>query len=165
MSVEILEARGPAAFKNRLLQMLARFLPGEQTLRVSLHRARGVQIGEQVKIGYDAVIETAFPSLISIGAGSTIGMRATLIAHFKELRGIRIGREVFIGPGVIILPGVTIGDGAVVTAGSVVSASVPPATMVRGNPAVPVARCGVPMREDVSYLQFVGSLKPIPPRG
>jgi serine acetyltransferase len=51
----------------------------------------------------------------------------------------------------------------VVTAGSVVTASVPPATMVRGNPAAPVAKCGIPLRDDVSYLQFAGRLKPIPP--
>jgi len=102
-------------------------------------------------------------TLWKIGEGTSISMRATVIAHFKELRGVRIGREVFIGPGAIILPGVTIGDGAVVTAGSVVTASVPAATMVRGNPAVPVAKCGVPMRDDVSYLRFAGSLKPIAP--
>lgn len=164
MTDETLEIRGLASFRNRLLQVLARFSPGEQTLRVSLHRARGVQIGDRVKIGYDVVLETAFPSWISIGEGSTIGMRATLIAHFKELRGIKIGRNVFIGPGVILLPGITIGDGAVVTAGSVVTASVPAATMVRGNPAVPVAQCGVPLTDDVSYLQFAGRLKPIPPK-
>ena len=54
---------------------------------------------------------------------TSISMRAELIAHFKEARGIRIGRDVFIGPGVIVLSEVSIGDGAVVTAGSVVTAS------------------------------------------
>ena len=154
-----------SGFKNRILQQIARSTPGARTLRVWLHRARGVKIGPNSWIGYDVVLETSSPYLVEIGEGTSISMRATVIAHFKELRGVRIGREVFIGPGAIILPGVTIGDGAVVTAGSVVTASVPAATMVRGNPAVPVAKCGVPMRDDVSYLRFAGSLKPIAPTG
>ena len=36
---------------------------------------------------------------------------------------------------VIILKGVTIGEGAIVGAGSVVTRSVPPFTVVAGNPA------------------------------
>jgi acetyltransferase-like isoleucine patch superfamily enzyme len=136
-------------------------VPGARTLRVWLHRARGVKVGSNIWIGYDVVLETSCPYLIEIGEGTSISMRATLIAHFKELRGIKIGREVFIGPGVIVLPGVTIGDRAVVAAGSVVTGSIPADTMVRGNPAVPVAKCGIPLRDDVSYLQFVGRLKPI----
>lgn len=150
--------------KNRILQQLARMLPGARSMRVWLHRARGVKIGPNVWIGYDVVLETSCPYLVEIGEGTSISMRATLIAHFKESRGVRIGRDVFIGPGAIVLPGVTIGDGAVVTAGSVVANSVPPDTMVRGNPAVPVAKCGIALRDDVSYLQFTGRLKPIPPR-
>lgn len=153
-----------SGLKNRMLQQFARVVPGARTVRVWLHRARGVRIGPNAWIGYDVVIETSCPYLVEIGEGTSISMRATLIAHFKELRGIKIGRNVFIGPGVILLPGITIGDGAVVTAGSVVTASVPAATMVRGNPAVPVAQCGVPLTDDVSYLQFAGRLKPIPPK-
>lgn len=152
-----------SGLKNRILQQIARMTPGARTLRVWLHRARGVKIGPNSWIGYDVVLETSCPYLVEIGERTSISMRATVIAHFKELRGVRIGRDVFIGPGAIILPGVTIGDGAVVTAGSVVTASVPPATMVRGNPAAPIAKCGVPLRDEVSYLQFAGSLKPIPP--
>lgn len=150
--------------KNRILQQIARMSPGARSLRVWLHRARGVKIGHNAWIGYDVVLETSCPYLVEIGEGTSISMRATLIAHFKESRGIRIGREVFIGPGAIVLPGVTIGDGAVVTAGSVVTTSVPAETMVRGNPAVPVAKCGIPLRDDVSYLQFAGRLRPIQPK-
>ena len=48
--------------KNRLLQMVARSVPGATTLRVRLHRWRGVKIGRGVWIGYDAVIETSSAS-------------------------------------------------------------------------------------------------------
>lgn len=41
----------------------------------------------------------------------------------------------YIGAGSQILPGVTIGEGALVAAGSIVTKSVPPHTVVGGNPA------------------------------
>ena len=134
--------------------MLARSGPGARTLRVWLHRARGVQIGKGVWIGYDAVIETSRPYLVTIEDGASIGMRVSIVAHFRETKGVTIKRNAFIGPGAIVLPNVTIGEGAVVTAGSVVSTSVPAMTLVQGNPAVPIARCGVPLTEDVTVKQF-----------
>src|SRR5205823_7792847 len=98
---------------NRVLQHLARFLPGARTLRVALHRARGVRIGKDVWIGYDVILETSQPALITIEEGSSIGMRTTVIAHFKETHGVKIERGAFVGPGAIILPNVVIGCGSV----------------------------------------------------
>ncbi len=148
-------------FWGRVFQLLARSMPGAKTLRVMLHRARGVKIGKGAWIGYDVILDTARPDLITIEDGVAISMRATIIAHFKEFRGVRIEREAFIGPGAIVLPNVVIGRGAVVTAGSVVSQSVPPMTVVQGNPAVPIARCGVPFRQDISLKKFSRNLKPL----
>ncbi len=146
---------------NRALQLLARMAPGGATFRVALHRARGVRIGRNVSIGYDAVLETSDPWLITIEDGSTINARVTIIAHMRELTdGVRIERDAFIGPGAIILPNVTIGHGAVVTAGSVVTRSVLPMTVVQGNPAVPVATCGIPLTPATSMKEFSRQLKP-----
>src|ERR1700751_1443100 len=92
-------------FKNRVLQHLARVLPGARTLRVALHRARGVQIGKNVWIGYDVILETSRPHLITIADGCSIGMRVSVIAHFRETAGVKIESDAFIGPGVLILPG------------------------------------------------------------
>ena len=149
---------------NRVLQHLARTMPGARTLRVSLHRARGVHIGKGVWIGYDVVLDTSRPHLITIGDGSSIGMRVTIIAHFRETQGVTIERDAFVGPGVIILPNVVIGQGAVVTAGSVVTQSVPPMTVVQGNPAVPVARCGVPLGPEITLKEFSRRLRPLASR-
>jgi serine acetyltransferase len=146
---------------NRVLQLLARISPGAQTLRVMLHRARGVTIGKGVWIGYDVVLDTARPDLIVIEDGASISMRAVIVGHFKEFRGVRIEQEAFIGPGAIILPKVVVGRGAVVKAGSVVSQSIPPMIVVQGNPAVPVARCGIPLRQDVSMKTFAANLQPL----
>ncbi|MGA1825071.1 MAG: acyltransferase, partial [bacterium] len=61
----------------------------------------------------------------------------------------------------IILPNVTIGRGSVVMAGSVVAKSVPPHTMVRGNPAVEIAKCRVPLSFNNTYKDFISNLRPI----
>ena len=142
----------------RILQMLARISPGAKSVRVFLHRVRGVKIGRNVWISYNVILETGFPHLITIDDGVFVGIGAIIIAHFGGHRGVRIGKRAFIGPGVIILPDVEIGDGAVVAAGSVVSKSVPAMTMVRGNPAVPVAKCGVPLWPDTSMEDFSARL-------
>jgi acetyltransferase-like isoleucine patch superfamily enzyme len=150
---------------NRTFQMLARILPGAETLRIMLHRARGVHIGKDVFISQDVILETSYPHLIQIEDRASIGMRVTIIAHMRELfQGVKIESDVFVGPGVIILPNVTVGHGAVVTAGSVVTRSVPPMTVVQGNPAVPVARCGVPLTAQTTMKEFSGQLKPLAAR-
>ena len=112
------------------------------------------------------IIETAYPYLVSIGDNVDIGIRTTIIGHFRgkvgrDEKSVRIEDDVFIGPGVIILPNVTIGQGAVVTAGSVVARSVPAMTMVRGNPAEAIAKCGVPLGRGVPYKEFSRKLRPI----
>ena len=150
---------------NRILQMATMILPGGQSLRVSLHRARGVSIGSNVWISCNVVLETSYPQLITIDDSAFIGIGAIVIAHFKESRrGVRIGKQAFIGPGVIILPDVEIGDGSVVTAGSVVTNSVPAMTVVQGNPAVPIAKCGVPLWPDTPLKEFSKRLKPVSKR-
>ncbi|MBW8853622.1 MAG: hypothetical protein JF604_04670 [Bradyrhizobium sp.] len=152
--------------KNRIFQLLARVAP--DVWRVKLHRARGVSIGKNASIGYDSIIETSYPWLVSIGDDVNIGIRVTIIAHFrgmvpvgKQKHTVEIKNDAFVGPGVFILPNVTIGEGAVVAAGSVVNESVPPFTLVQGNPAKPKARCGLPLSKAVSYAEFVANLKPI----
>ena len=149
-------------FINRGLQLLARVTPGGETLRVMLHRARGVHIGEDVFISQDVILETAHPHLITIEDRAWIGMRVTIIAHMRELcQGVRVERDAFVGPGVIILPNVTVGCGAVVTAGSVVTRSVAPMTVVQGNPASPVAKCGIPLTPRTTVKEFSRRLKPL----
>jgi acetyltransferase-like isoleucine patch superfamily enzyme len=148
-------------FRNRLFQHLARILPGARSLRVSLHRWRGVHIGKDVWIGYDVILDTSRPHLINIEDRASLSMRVTVIAHFRETQGVKIEQDAFIGPGAILLPNVTIGRGAVVTAGSVVSQSVPPMTVVQGNPAVPIAKCGIPLSSEVTLKEFSRRLRPL----
>jgi len=157
-----MEERLLPGLKNRILQIFARVAPGATTLRVRLNRWRGVNIGKDVWIGYDAIIETSCPHLVTIRDRAAIGMRATIIAHNRELRGVVIEEDAILGAGVIVLPAVTIGQGAIVTAGSVVTKSVPPKTMVQGNPARPIAKVEIPFRRDVSVKEFGKGLRPLP---
>src|ERR1017187_459350 len=145
--------------KNRILQQLAMSAPGGFRLRVALHRMRGVKIGQGVWIGYGALIETACPDMVTIGDRVIIGIRSTILAHFQELTGVKIKDDVYIGACAVILPGVTIGERSVVSAGSVVTASVPPMTVVQGNPTKRVARCGIPLGLKTSRLDFMRQLK------
>jgi acetyltransferase-like isoleucine patch superfamily enzyme/acyl carrier protein len=152
--------------RNRVLQLVARVAP--DTLRVKCHKWRGVSLGRNVSIGYDTILETAYPWLIKIGDQVNVGMRVTIIGHFRGMasvaRGsytVEIGDLAFIGPGVIILPNVKIGEGAVVTAGSVVNASIPALVVAHGNPARPVARCGVPLSGTTTYSEFLRQLRPL----
>jgi heptaprenylglycerol acetyltransferase len=156
-----------AGARRRLLALIALYGPGAETTRVRLHRMRGVRIGEGCFIGTDVLIETAFPHLVEIGDRVDLGMRTTIVAHQQgevadeREPSVKIEDDVFIGPGAILLPHVTVGHGAVVNAGSVVTTSVPPLTMVRGNPAEAVARCGVPLGRSTPMREFYRQLRPI----
>jgi|SRR3954454_8707724 serine acetyltransferase len=149
--------------RNRILQVLAQISPGAMSTRVRLHRWRGVNIGEDVWIGYDAIIETSHPELVTIRDRAAIGIRATIIAHNREQQGVVIEEDAVLGPGVVVLANVTIGRGAIVTAGSVVTKSVPPKTLVQGNPARAIATVEVPFGLDVSVKEFSKGLRSIAP--
>lgn len=155
------------ALQRRLFGLLALYMPGAESVRVWLHRRRGVTIGDGVFIGTDVMIETAHPELVRIGSRVEICARTTIVAHQQGEPvqpgdvSVQIGDEAYIGPGSLLLPHVTIGDGAVVHAGSVVTTSVAAMTMVRGNPAVAIARCGLPLRRDTPLTAFYRRLRPL----
>src|SRR2546430_4155512 len=69
---------------KRGIQILAFLAPGESSMRVWLHRLRGVRIGTQCRIGMGTLIETSFPEWVSIGNHVTLGMRSE--EHTSELQ-------------------------------------------------------------------------------
>lgn len=153
-----------SGIKNRLLQALARSAPGGFTLRVWAHRLRGVRIGLRVHIGPDVLIDSAYPQWVSIGNNVQLGTRCLILAHVHTLPprrseldtyvSVKIEDDAYIGAAAVVLPNVRIGRGAVVAAGSVVTRSVPPMVMVQGNPARPIARCGIPLTWDTPLKTF-----------
>src|SRR3972149_9320392 len=73
---------------NRILQMIALYIPGATTIRPFLHRLRGVHIGNNCFIGTDVLIETEHPEKIYLDSNVAISVRAVFIAHFRGGLGI-----------------------------------------------------------------------------
>ena len=89
---------------------------------VMIDAAHCVSIGKNCLIGDCVVIQDSNYHEIDEGAG-------------VKTKAVIIGDNVWIGRNSIILPGVEIGDHSVVGAGSIVTNSVPPRSLVAGNPA------------------------------
>ena len=140
---------------------MARLLPGAESLRIWLHKGRGVKIRGKIFIGSNVYIDDEYPECVTIHEGAVIGISAIIIAHFRAKGVVEIGPDSFIGPGSIVLPNVHIGEGAVVSAGSVVTRDVPPYTFVGGNPdAKPIARVTRTLGRGKSNEDFQRGLRP-----
>jgi acetyltransferase-like isoleucine patch superfamily enzyme len=106
-----------------------------------------LEIGDRTTINYGTSIDAHLH--IRIGPDCRIGPYTNIIDNnYHEIldrsvvppsRPIVIGSNVWIAGHAVIVPGVTIGDDAVIGVGSIVMESVPPRTVVMGNPARPVA--------------------------
>lgn len=104
-----------------------------------------------VSIGENCLISTknfgTEPYLIKIGNNVQITHGVSIHCHgggnvirkfvpdFDAFGKVIIEDWVYIGAFSQIMPGVTIGEGALIAAGSIVTKSVPPRTIVGGNPA------------------------------
>jgi acetyltransferase-like isoleucine patch superfamily enzyme len=102
--------------------------------------AFGNLIGESVWFTNTYILDYA---PIYFGKNITIGPDVKLITSWHVLENVNIVKakpiiikdNVWITMNAIILPGVIIGENSVIGAGSVVTKSVPPNTLVAGNPA------------------------------
>jgi len=144
---------------------MARFSPGATNIRPFLHRIRGVKIQGNVFIGDDVYIENEYPECVEIHDEAVIGLRSTIIAHFRGSGKIIIGKKVCIGAQCIISASpnevLLIGGGAVLAAGAVVTRSVPPSMLMAGVPAKPIAKVTIPATLSTSYEDFKKGLIPI----
>lgn len=141
---------GLKRFVNYILMMLAYIMPFN-AVRIRLNKWKGVNIGSNVYIGMFVFLDNAYPEYIYIEDNAAINAGSMLVAHFnlkKHFESLIVARvsPIVIKEGAmiavrsIILPGVTVGEYAMVSAASVVSENVEAYTLVRGNPAVRIAK-------------------------
>jgi acetyltransferase-like isoleucine patch superfamily enzyme len=126
-----------------------------QADKIQYLRFLGARIGEGCSIYTDIHNFGTEPWLIEIGNHVTVGQGVLFITHDGTSRlfrdhlpglspfGNRFGTIVirsncFVGNNAILLPGIEIGPDSGVGAGSVVTKTVPPRTIVTGNPARPL---------------------------
>lgn len=102
------------------------------------NRLWGMDIHPTAEFSLSAKFDRTYAKGVHVGAYSYIAFEARILTHDRT-RGLyvdtRVGENCFIGGQSLILPGVEIGDNCVVGAGSVVTKSVPPRSVVAGNPA------------------------------
>lgn len=102
-----------------------------------------VEIGNHVLISHDVFIsdtnshETDF-QLRANSFKRSLSANDVVLSSDVQAAPVLIEDHVWINPRVCILKGVHVGKGAIIAAGSVVTKSVPPFTLVAGNPAVVV---------------------------
>jgi len=150
---------------NRILHLMARFLPGATGLRPFLHRLRGVKIHGKIFIGDDVYLENEYPECVEIHDGAIVNLRCTIIAHTGGQGKIIIEKNAVIGTGCTIVSSsgrsLTIGEGSVISTGSVVQTNIPPRTLCAGPRIKAVATVTVPFSQQTSYQDFVRGLRPL----
>lgn len=155
----------PRRWFNRILHLMARFLPGSTSLRPFLHRLRGVKIDGSVFIGDDVYLENEFPECVEIHDGASIGLRSTVVAHTRGAGKIIIEKQAAVTAGCLIVcpqgKTLTIGEGSVVSAGSTVTNDIPPYTLCGAPRIRAFAKITVPFVLDMDHEDFTRGLRPL----
>jgi acetyltransferase-like isoleucine patch superfamily enzyme len=87
----------------------------------------GLMLGDDVLVSPNCTILTSNYRFDRLGV--------PLAEQGSVSKGVRIGHRVWSGANSVVLDGAEIGDDCIVSAGSVVSGSVPPRSILQGNPA------------------------------
>ena|SRR5579871_599246 len=155
----------PRRVFNRVLHLMARFLPGCTSVRPFLHRLRGVKMGKEIFIGDDVYLENEHPASVEIQDGVHISIRAMILAHTRGAGSVVIEKDAFIGPNSMIVTSgsktLRIGEGAVIGAGVVVTRDVAPHMFIANQMPDPVATVGVPLTKAETVEEFTRGLRPI----
>lgn len=130
-------AAGRIALGSRIL-----FRSRHGRSRLTAQPGARLSVGDRCFVNSGVVIDASLS--IEIGAHCLLGdgcqIRDSNYHEIDEGAGVKrapvvIGRNVWIGINAILMPGVSIGDHSVVGANAVVTQSVPPRSLVAGNPA------------------------------
>lgn len=114
--------------------------------RVKFHKWRGVNIGNNVMIGFQVTLDHSHPEYIyieddvSLAGNNYVLTHSNPYPHFKNVLDsfvapVIIKKGAWIGIGAMILPEVTVGEYSIIAAGSVVTKSIPDKVIAGGMPA------------------------------
>lgn len=108
-------------------------------LKNALLRSLGMKIGQNVFIAATVQLDIQFPELITIEDGAILGMHAHISTHevthtHIRLGRVHIGKNALVGGQATVRSGDTIGENSVVAMRAFVTESVPPNTLVTGEP-------------------------------
>jgi len=143
----------PSAFvllklRNWLFQWIAYNCP-VNSVRVQLHRWRGVTIGKGVMLGMHCILDNTHPEYIyledytALAGNNYIITHSNPYLHFKGrllsyLAPVIVKKGAWVGVSATLLPGCEVGECSIVSAGSTASGVIPPNVIVCGNPAVTI---------------------------
>jgi len=117
--------------------------------RQFLRKFYGMKIGDNTRIAKTARLDRTNPKGVHIGENTSIAYNAVILTH-DFVNGVHVdtfvGDNCFIGGGSTVLPGIRIGDHCVIGAGSVVMNDIPSNSVAAGNPAR-LIRSGVMTKE------------------
>lgn len=130
--------------------LLPAWFSPHKSLRVFFHKLRGVNIGNNVEIGYFCLLDNVHPQLITIEDNAVLTAGTVVLTHDNAFyytgRGpVKYGKVIiknraFVGINTIIMPNVTIGECAIVGANSVVLKDIPANAIYAGSPATAVVK-------------------------
>lgn len=132
---------------NYLLERLAFNCPFN-SWRIKFHKWRGVNIGNNVMIGFQVTLDHSYPDYItieddvSLAGNNYVLTHSNPYPHFRNVlpsfvAPVTIKKGAWIGIGATIMPDVTIGEYSVIASGSVVTKSIPEKVIAGGMPARP----------------------------
>ncbi len=137
--------RKRAMYSNRYGPLMAK------KMRPKYYRKLGCNIGKNVYIGREVLLDPRWPDKITLEDNVTLGDRCIIVAHKRDMSKYHKGDWLMECPHIVapvllkkrahvmvdclILPGVTIGEGAVIGAGSLVMKDIPPHCIAVGRPA------------------------------
>ena len=121
--------------------------------RQFLRKFYGMKIGDNTRIAKTARLDRTNPKGVHIGENTSIAYNAVILTH-DFVNGVHVdtfvGDNCFIGGGSTVLPGIRIGDHCVIGAGSVVMNDIPSNSVAAGNPAR-LIRSGVMTKDCLLY--------------